>query len=30
MEASLYVLAGIFIFFILEKFILWRHQHNFE
>jgi len=27
---SLYVLAGIFIFFILEKFILWRHQHNFE
>jgi len=30
MEASLYLLAGIFIFFTLEKFILWRHQHNFE
>lgn len=30
MEASLYLLAGIFIFFILEKFIRWRHQHNFE
>ena len=26
MEASLYLLAGIFIFFILEKFILWRHH----
>jgi zinc and cadmium transporter len=29
-EASLYLLAGIFIFFVLEKFILWRHQHSFE
>jgi zinc and cadmium transporter len=29
-EASLYVLAGIFTFFILEKFILWRHQHRLE
>lgn len=26
-EASLWVLAGIFLFFILEKFLLWRHQH---
>jgi zinc and cadmium transporter len=26
-EGSLYVLAGIFLFFILEKFLLWRHQH---
>ena len=29
-EASLYVLAGIFLFFILEKFLLWRHQHTVE
>jgi zinc and cadmium transporter len=29
-EASLYVLAGIFLFFILEKFLLWRHQHTLE
>jgi zinc and cadmium transporter len=27
-QASLYVLAGIFLFFILEKFLLWRHQHT--
>jgi zinc and cadmium transporter len=29
-EASLYVLAGIFLFFVLEKFLLWRHQHALE
>ena len=29
-EASLWVLAGIFVFFILEKFLLWRHQHTLE
>ena len=29
-EASLWVLAGIFLFFILEKFLLWRHQHVLE
>ena len=29
-EASLWVLAGIFLFFILEKFLLWRHQHTLE
>jgi zinc and cadmium transporter len=28
--ASLYVLAGIFAFFILEKFLLWRHRHDME
>jgi zinc and cadmium transporter len=28
--ASLCVLAGIFAFFVLEKFLLWRHQHVFE
>ena len=27
LKTSLYVLAGIFIFFILEKFIRWRHCH---
>ena len=27
LEASLYVLAGIFVFFILEKFLRWRHEH---
>ncbi len=27
LETSLYVLAGFFAFFILEKFLLWRHQH---
>jgi zinc and cadmium transporter len=26
-ETSIYILAGILIFFILEKFLLWRHQH---
>ena len=26
-EVSIYVLAGIFVFFILEKFLLWRHEH---
>jgi zinc and cadmium transporter len=29
LEASLYVLAGIFVFFILEKFLRWRHEHVF-
>lgn len=27
LKTSLYILAGIFIFFILEKFIRWRHCH---
>jgi len=26
-EGSLYVLAGIFMFFVLEKFLRWRHEH---
>ena len=26
-QASILVLAGIFAFFVLEKFLLWRHQH---
>lgn len=30
LQASLYVLAGIFAFFILEKFFRWRHQHVLE
>jgi zinc and cadmium transporter len=30
LEASLCVLAGLFTFFILEKFLLWRHQHVLE
>ncbi len=30
LEASLYLLAGIFIFFVLEKFIRWRHQHDLK
>jgi zinc and cadmium transporter len=30
LEASLWVLAGIFTFFILEKFLLWRHEHVLE
>jgi zinc and cadmium transporter len=30
LEASLWVLAGIFAFFILEKFLLWRHEHVLE
>ncbi len=29
-QTALYVLAGIFAFFILEKFLLWRHQHTLE
>ena len=29
-EASLWVLAGIFLFFVLEKFLRWRHQHTLE
>jgi zinc and cadmium transporter len=29
-DASLYVLGGIFAFFILEKFLLWRHHHDLE
>ena len=29
-QASLYVLSGIFLFFVLEKFLLWRHQHTVE
>lgn len=28
LETSLYVLAGLFAFFILEKFLLWRHEHR--
>ena len=27
MATSVYVLAGIFVFFILEKFLRWRHEH---
>lgn len=30
LEGSLYILAGIFAFFVLEKFLLWRHQHVVE
>ena len=30
LQGSLYVLAGIFAFFVLEKFLLWRHQHVLE
>src|SRR5690349_16020238 len=29
-ETSLFVLAGLFIFFVLEKFLLWRHEHVLE
>src|SRR5438309_10431398 len=29
-QTSVYVLTGILIFFILEKFLLWRHQHVLE
>ena len=29
-QASVLVLAGIFAFFVLEKFLLWRHQHVLE
>jgi zinc and cadmium transporter len=28
-KPSVYVLIGIFAFFILEKFLRWRHQHSF-
>ena len=27
LATSIYVLAGILIFFLLEKFLLWRHEH---
>jgi len=27
-QASLYVIGGIFLFFVLEKFLRWRHQHT--
>ena len=30
MHASLAILGGIFAFFILEKFLLWRHEHVLE
>jgi zinc and cadmium transporter len=30
LETSLNILAGIFAFFVLEKLLLWRHQHVFE
>ena len=30
LQASLAILAGIFAFFILEKFLLWRHEHVLE
>jgi len=26
-QTSVYVLSGLLIFFVLEKFLLWRHQH---
>jgi zinc and cadmium transporter len=29
-QTSLYVLAGILLFFILENFLQWRHQHSDE
>lgn len=29
-EVSLYTLAGIFAFFVLEKFLGWRHEHIVE
>jgi len=29
-ETSLFILAGLFIFFALEKFLLWRHEHTLE
>jgi zinc and cadmium transporter len=29
-EVAAYVLAGIFAFFVLEKFLLWRHQHTVD
>ncbi len=30
LQASVLVLAGIFAFFVLEKLLLWRHQHVLE
>ena len=30
LHASILVLAGIFAFFVLEKFLLWRHHHVLE
>ena len=30
LQTSVLVLAGIFAFFVLEKFLLWRHQHVLE
>jgi len=30
LNVSLYILAGIFAFFVLEKFLLWRHEHTPE
>lgn len=30
LQVSILVLAGIFAFFVLEKFLLWRHQHVLE
>lgn len=29
-ETSLFILAGLLIFFVLEKFLLWRHEHVLE
>jgi len=29
-QASVSILAGIFAFFVLEKFLLWRHEHVLE
>jgi zinc and cadmium transporter len=29
-EISMLVLAGVFLFFILEKFLRWRHEHTLE
>jgi zinc and cadmium transporter len=29
-KTSLYVLAGMLGFFVLEKFLLWKHQHVFD
>jgi len=30
LDISLYVIAGIFAFFVLEKFLHWRHEHSCE
>jgi zinc and cadmium transporter len=29
-KTSLYVLTGMLAFFVLEKFLLWKHQHVLE